>query len=1044
MNVIPDNQFSTCSGVANWRSSYQQALIGSGGSGGYIQRVAPVNAGYPCTFYWANLPGYDPEEINVFDTACGILSVETILQCPGVPYGPVFPSGKLRIVLESPAQVYIVNDKGMRAGCVNGVPVTEIPGSSVPSCEEVVINGTVDGTYTIKLKGTANGSYHINAESYLEGGLIQRERGAGNITIGEEQELHLSLGRIYWPMTISTDFKKDLLEIAYKPGQTNILTNNPRPYLRIYNNGTRDINMAGVKARYWYTYEGTGQAESASVTSSLISTGQNITANTQAVINNSGGVSGTDRYMEISFLTDGIVLKPGQYVDVQAEFHKADMSNYDQSNDYSFRVTSDYQLWDHVTGYLLDNLVWGIKPSLILPTPTATITASPTFTITTTPTEIIGTLTPYPVPTVEITVNISGQASYVVYGPTPVIVNQNTYFSPTAFNIRYYFPFATTQSDPFVFTFHMDPGLLQNFYISSDGMSGIGNEQTDGKSLTATVSALSSPYFIEFFMSYKGPYFAFTPGVYHNTAYIAPNLTVTPQKINIDFEIVVATLTVTPTPTVSPTFTETGTITVTFTDTPVVSPTDTGTVTETATVTATNMNSATATKTFTGTPTFTVTPTATPTSTAILDSYEPDNVYTEAKTIQSGIRQVHSIDPPGDVDWVKFDILKRSDVTIETSGPVNADTIIWLYDSTGVSSTFLIMNDDGGQGNFSKITATLDPGTYYLQVRAYDPTVTIQTYYIDLTVNVLATVTTTETGTETTTPTPTVTQSDTETPTFTATPTQTSLPAANLRAQYFSYHTDSVNNTIYINVRIYNDGTESVTLSNVTAKYWYTFEGSGAEVVEIDDVHKQPSGQDLKLYTSAEIQIISQSGQDRVQITSFGSGADSLATGEFVEVHLRVHKTDWTNYSLTNDYSFGTQTEFQNWQQVTLYYSGTKVWGLEPGEVGLLSVRKSTPTPVIAEPLSNINTYNYPNPCSGRTSIRFSLEKPVDANITIYDMAGKLVWTKILKTSETRAGINVVVWDILNDFGAEVANGVYILKISADGRLATKKIAVVQ
>jgi hypothetical protein len=366
--------------------------------------------------------------------------------------------------------------------------------------------------------------------------------------------------------------------------------------------------------------------------------------------------------------------------------------------------------------------------------------------------------------------------------------------------------------------------------------------------------------------------------------------------------------------------------------------------------------------------------------------------------------------------------------------------VIWLYNSAGVPGTFLIMDDDGGQGHFSKIAAILDPGTYYLKVNAYDPNITINTYYLNLTVNALPTVTPTITFSPTFTITPTVTHTGTETPTMTT----TALPLANLRAQYFSYHAESTYNTIYINVRIYNDGAGSINLAEVTSKYWYTFEGSGAEVVEIDDAHKLPSGQDIKSFTSAEIQTISQNGQDRVQVSSFGSGAGSITTGEFAELHLRVHKADWTNYTQTNDYSFGTQTEFQNWQQVTLYFGGTKVWGLEPGEMGLLSIVKNAPTPAIAEPLSSKNTYNYPNPCSEMTNIRFSLEKAAGVNAAIYDMAGKLVWTKTLKSSETRAGINVIVWDVTNDFGVDVANGVYILKILADGRMATKKIAVIR
>jgi hypothetical protein len=276
---------------------------------------------------------------------------------------------------------------------------------------------------------------------------------------------------------------------------------------------------------------------------------------------------------------------------------------------------------------------------------------------------------------------------------------------------------------------------------------------------------------------------------------------------------------------------------------------------------------------------------------------------------------------------------------------------------------------------------------------------------------------------------------------MTITPTVASV--ANLRAQYFSYQTNPTNNTIYINVRIYNDDTKSVALSSVSAKYWYTFEGTNqTETAVVDWAGKQPSGQAITSNTLAAVNTISQSGQTRVEITTFNPNAGSIAPGEYAEFHVRVYKNDWSNYNMSNDYSFGTQTAFQNWQQVTLYYNGSKVWGLEPGQLGLLLVSKTTPIP--AEPLSENNSYNFPNPCQDSTTIRFSLEKPADVNIGIYDLAGKKVWGKDLQSAATRAGVNYLTWNTVNDMDTLVANGIYVLKISADGKLVTKKVAVVR
>ncbi len=102
-----------------------------------------------------------------------------------------------------------------------------------------------------------------------------------------------------------------------------------------------------------------------------------------------------------------------------------------------------------------------------------------------------------------------------------------------------------------------------------------------------------------------------------------------------------------------------------------------------------------------------------------VDPYEPDDTSGEAKIIQSGVAQVHSIIPANDVDWVKFTLTNKSDVTLETDG-TSGDTRMWLYNN---SLTEIAFNDDvdfNSDSLFSKITQTaLAAGTYYVKVDEY-------------------------------------------------------------------------------------------------------------------------------------------------------------------------------------------------------------------------------------------------------------------------------------------------------------------------------------
>jgi hypothetical protein len=105
---------------------------------------------------------------------------------------------------------------------------------------------------------------------------------------------------------------------------------------------------------------------------------------------------------------------------------------------------------------------------------------------------------------------------------------------------------------------------------------------------------------------------------------------------------------------------------------------------------------------------------------------------------------------------------------------------------------------------------------------------------------------------------------------------------------------------------------------------------------------------------------------------------------------------------------------------------------------------KTTGKPVFAEDISEANVYSYPNPCADKTTIRFSLSAPADVKILISDTSGKLVWHRELTAAETVAGINSIEWDVINDFGAKTANGVYIMKVITGKKAISKKIAVVK
>ncbi|MCP4584094.1 MAG: T9SS type A sorting domain-containing protein [candidate division Zixibacteria bacterium] len=79
----------------------------------------------------------------------------------------------------------------------------------------------------------------------------------------------------------------------------------------------------------------------------------------------------------------------------------------------------------------------------------------------------------------------------------------------------------------------------------------------------------------------------------------------------------------------------------------------------------------------------------------------------------------------------------------------------------------------------------------------------------------------------------------------------------------------------------------------------------------------------------------------------------------------------------------------------------------------------------------------YPNPFNARTTINFSLAKQSPMELSIYDIAGRLVET--LHRGELRAGPHCLTWNAAN-----LPSGVYFARLSAEDNSSIKKLALIK
>ncbi|MEM9528544.1 MAG: PKD domain-containing protein, partial [Bacteroidota bacterium] len=135
--------------------------------------------------------------------------------------------------------------------------------------------------------------------------------------------------------------------------------NQIRPHFQLFNNGDDPIALQTITIRYWYTREGM-EDQNAWVDFATLGS-ENITTN---FVELSSPVPGASHYLEVGFAAGaGSIAPGGTSGEIQTRFAKANWSNYDELDDYSYQMDhATFTPWDKVTVYCNGLLAWGNEP----------------------------------------------------------------------------------------------------------------------------------------------------------------------------------------------------------------------------------------------------------------------------------------------------------------------------------------------------------------------------------------------------------------------------------------------------------------------------------------------------------------------------------------------------------------------------------------------------------------------------------------------------------------------------------------------------------
>ncbi|MDQ0792193.1 endo-1,4-beta-xylanase [Streptomyces sp. B1I3] len=147
-----------------------------------------------------------------------------------------------------------------------------------------------------------------------------------------------------------------------------------------------------------------------------------------------------------------------------------------------------------------------------------------------------------------------------------------------------------------------------------------------------------------------------------------------------------------------------------------------------------------------------------------------------------------------------------------------------------------------------------------------------------------------------------------------------------LRAQYRNSDSSAGDNQIKPSLQLVNTGGTTISLSDVTVRYWFTSD-DGASTYSTWCDWSSIGCSDVTHRVAAP--STPKAGADHYLEVGFGGGnlAPGAATGE---IQLRLNKTDWSAFDESDDYSHGSGTSYADASKITVYLGGEPVWGIEP------------------------------------------------------------------------------------------------------------------
>ncbi|MDP4181721.1 MAG: cellulose binding domain-containing protein [Bacillota bacterium] len=204
-------------------------------------------------------------------------------------------------------------------------------------------------------------------------------------------------------------------------------------------------------------------------------------------------------------------------------------------------------------------------------------------------------------------------------------------------------------------------------------------------------------------------------------------------------------------------------------------------------------------------------------------------------------------------------------------------------------------------------------------------------------------------------PTATATRTPTPTPTSIMMPTSTASNADMKIQAWNETNPQFINCTAYI----YNTGAVPLDINNIKLRYYFTFENP--QSLTFSSYNKSP---EISSVTQTLGTITGYNADHYIEVAL--SSTNTIPVGGNIYVNFAFNKADWSTWTYTNDYSYNSNTSYEDRTTITGYYSGTLLWGFPPDATPTPTITPTatkTPTPTLT-PIPTPTVTRTPTPTS--------------------------------------------------------------------------------